>query len=71
MSDIEKIINEAWENKKDISPDSDKSIIDAVNETIEHLDQGKRRVANRQPDGKWVTNEVAKKQFYFRSEQIK
>ena len=61
MSDIEKIINEAWENKKDISPDSDKSIIDAVNETIEHLDQGKIRVANRQSDGKWVTNETAKK----------
>ena len=61
MSDIEKIINEAWENKKDISPDSDKSIIDAVSETIEHLDQGKIRVANRQSDGKWVTNETAKK----------
>ena len=61
MSDIEKIINEAQKNKKDISPDSDKSIIDAVNETIEHLDQGKIRVANRQSDGKWVTNETAKK----------
>ena len=24
MSDIEKIINDAWENRKDISPDSDK-----------------------------------------------
>ena len=38
---IEKIINDAWENRKDISPDSDKSIIDAINETIELLDQGK------------------------------
>ncbi len=61
MSDIEKIINEAWDNIKDISPDSDKRIIDAVNETIEQLDQGKIRVANRQSDGKWVTNETAKK----------
>ena len=59
MSDIEKIINEAWENIKDISPDSDKSIVDAINETIELLDQGKIRVANRQPDGKWETNQVA------------
>ena len=58
---IENIINEAWENRKDISPDSDKSIIDAINETIELLDQGKVRVANRQPDGKWETNQVAKK----------
>ncbi len=61
MSNIEKIINEAWENRKDISPDSDKSIIDAINETIEQLDQGKIRVANRQADGKWITNETAKK----------
>ena len=58
---IEKIINDAWENRKDIKPDSDKSIIDAINETIELLDQGKVRVANRQPDGKWETNQVAKK----------
>ena len=58
---IEKIINDAWENRKNVSPDSDKSIIDAINETIELLDQGKVRVANRQPDGKWETNQVAKK----------
>ena len=61
MSDIEKIINDAWENRKDISPDSDKSIIDAINDTIEQLDQGKIRTANRSPDGKWITNEIAKK----------
>ena len=36
---IEKIINDAWGNRKDIFPDSDKSIIDAINETIELLDQ--------------------------------
>ena len=71
MSDIEKIINDAWENKKDISPDSDKSIIDAVNETIEHLDQGKIRVANRQSDGKWVPTKPQKKQFYYLLELIK
>ena len=61
MSDIEKIINDAWENRDKISPNSDKSIIDAINETIELLDQGKIRVANRQSDGRWITNETAKK----------
>ena len=61
MSNIEKIINDAWENIKDISPDTDKNIINAINETIEQLDQGKIRVANRQPNGKWITNEIAKK----------
>ena len=58
---IEKIINDAWESRDKISPNSDKVIIDAVNEIIELLDQGKVRVANRRSDGKWVTNEVAKK----------
>ena len=46
---IENIINDAWENRKDISPDSDKSIIDAINETIELLDQGKDRVKTTSP----------------------
>ena len=30
---IEKIINDAWENKDQINPNSDKSIIDAIKET--------------------------------------
>ena len=58
---IEKIINEAWENRKNISPDSDKNIINSINEIIEKLDKGEMRVSNRAPDGKWTTNEIAKK----------
>ena len=70
---IEKIINDAWESRDKISPNSNKDIIDAVNETIELLDQGKVRVANRQSDGKWVTNEVAKKAILlsFRTNKMK
>ena len=37
MSNIEKIINSAWENKDKINKNSDKSIIDAINEIIEDL----------------------------------
>ena len=58
---IENIINEAWENRKDISPDSDKNIINSINEIIEKLDKGEMRVSNRSPEGKWNTNEIAKK----------
>ncbi len=58
---IEKIINDAWENRKEISPDSDKSIINTINEVIEKLDNGEIRVANRSSDGSWATNETAKK----------
>ena len=41
---IENIINEAWENRNDISPNSDKNIINSINEIIEKLDKGEMRV---------------------------
>ena len=34
---IEKIINDAWEKKDQISKDSDKSIIDAIKESIAQI----------------------------------
>ena len=33
MSDIEKIINDAWENKDQVNQNSDKSLKDAVNQS--------------------------------------
>ena len=44
---IEKIINEAWENKHQVGQNSDKSLKDAVNQIIEDLDNGKARVAEK------------------------
>ena len=35
---IEKIINEAWENKDQVNQNSDKSLKDAVNQIINDLD---------------------------------
>ena len=43
MSDIEKIIDEAWKIKDQINKNSDKSIINAINQIIEDLDQGKKK----------------------------
>jgi len=60
MSDIEKIINEAWEIKDQINKNSDKSIIDTINQIIEDLDQGKKRVAEK-INGKWTTHQYIKK----------
>ena len=60
MSNIEKIINDAWENKDQVSQDSDKSIIDSINQIIDNLDQGKVRVAKK-INGKWITNQHIKK----------
>ena len=35
MSDIEKIINEAWENKDNVNQDSDQSLKDTINQMID------------------------------------
>ena len=56
MSDIEKIINDAWEIKDRINKDSDKSITDAVKHILQELDQGKIRVAEK-INGEWVTHQ--------------
>ena len=60
MSDIEKIINDAWEKKDQINKNSDKSIIDTINKIIEDLDKGKVRVAEK-INGKWTTHQHIKK----------
>ena len=60
MSNIEKIINDAWENKEKISNNSDRSILDVINQTIQNLDQGKVRVAEK-INGNWVTHQHIKK----------
>jgi len=57
---IEKIINEAWENKDQVSQNSDKSLKNAVNQIIDDLDSGKARVAEK-INGEWVTHQHLKK----------
>ena len=47
MTDLEKIINEAWKNKENINQDSDESIKSYINQIIEDLDKGKIRVAEK------------------------
>jgi 2,3,4,5-tetrahydropyridine-2,6-dicarboxylate N-succinyltransferase len=60
LDKFEKIINEAFENKEKVDANSDKSITDAIKETIELTDQGKIRVAEKK-DGSWIVNQWVKK----------
>ena len=60
LDKFEKIIDEAFEIKEKINANSDKSIIDAIKETIELTDQGKIRVAEKK-DGTWKVNQWVKK----------
>jgi 2,3,4,5-tetrahydropyridine-2-carboxylate N-succinyltransferase len=56
------IIEQAFENRGDITPDNaPKEIREAVSEAIELLDSGKARVAERRGVGDWVVNEWLKK----------
>ena len=57
---LEKIINEAFENKQSVSENSDKKILDAIKETIELTDKGNIRVAEKK-NGKWSVNQWVKK----------
>jgi len=61
MSNIEAIINEHFENRSALSPDTaDKEIKDAVAEAIAEINNGQLRVAEKK-DGEWVVNQWLKK----------
>ena len=59
MSNIEKIINDAWENKDQVNQNSDQSLKDAINMVISDLDSGKSRVAEK-INGEWITHQFEK-----------
>ena len=58
--EIEKIIEEKWNNKEKINKNSDQNIINVINQTIKDLDSGKVRVAEK-IDEKWITHQYLKK----------
>jgi 2,3,4,5-tetrahydropyridine-2-carboxylate N-succinyltransferase len=61
MSDLKNIIENAFENRAEITPRNVDTIVkEAVSEVMQQLDEGKVRVAEKQ-DGGWVVNEWLKK----------
>lgn len=61
MSDLQSIIETAFENRADISPSSvDADIKGAIEEALSMLDSGQARVAEK-IDGSWVVNQWLKK----------
>ena len=57
---FEKIINEAWNNKSQVNSKSGKKLLNAISKTIELLDSGEIRVAEKEND-RWVVNQWIKK----------
>lgn len=61
MTNLENIINSAFENRADITPaNASAEIRDAVTQTLNLLDSGKLRVAEK-INGEWVTHQWLKK----------
>jgi len=58
--DLEKTINDAWENRGDISTTTQGAVRDAVSSALEMLDSGAARVAEKK-DGGWTVNQWLKK----------
>ncbi len=61
MSDLQDLINDAFEHRADIHPlNADQKVRDAVASAMSLLDSGESRVAEKR-DGQWVVNEWLKK----------
>ena len=60
MSDLETIINEAFDNRNSINFGTVGPIRDAVNLTLDELDSGKLRVCVKN-NGEWIVNQWTKK----------
>jgi 2,3,4,5-tetrahydropyridine-2-carboxylate N-succinyltransferase len=58
---LEAAIESAWDARDTITPATTGEVREAIEDTLNALDGGKLRVAERQPDGRWHVNQWAKK----------
>ena len=63
INSFEKIINETWDNKNQVSSKSSRKLLNAISKTIDLLDLGKIRVAEKKIMNGLLINGL-KKQFY-------
>ncbi len=62
QDNLQAIIDAAWENRANLSPTlAPQEVLDAVEHTIEQLNNGKLRVATREGVGQWTTHQWIKK----------
>ena len=60
MSDLAKTIDDAFEARNDVSPATKGPVREAVDEALDLLDRGEKRVAEKE-NGKWRVNQWLKK----------
>jgi len=62
QDNLQSIIDAAWENRANLSPTAaPKEVLEAVEHTIEQLNNGQLRVATRDGVGQWTTHQWIKK----------
>ena len=61
FQDLESTIEQAWENRAELSTDTQGEVRDAVETALDMLDSGQARVAERQDVGQWVVHQWLKK----------
>ena len=59
-TDLQSLIEAAWERRTELSPGSDRKVADAVDEVLAGLDSGALRVAEK-AGGDWVVHQWVKK----------
>ena len=69
INSFEKIINEAWNNKNQVNSKSSRKILNAISQTLELLDSGKIRVAEKK-NNEWTVNQWIKKAILLITKQI-
>ncbi len=60
-ADLAAAVEAAWEARDSLSPATTGPAREAIEATLEALDKGRLRVAERQADGRWHVNQWAKK----------
>ena len=61
MTDLETTINQAWEDRDQVSTSTKGAVREAVMQALNMLDNGSARVAEQKTQGEWVVNQWLKK----------
>jgi len=65
-TELEEAIETAWIDRDSISPNTKGNTRDAIEQTLNALDSGSLRVAERKSTGEWCVNQWAKKSCFIR-----
>ena len=60
-TDLQNTIDDAWENRDNVSPATTGTVRDAIDAALDGMDNGAFRVAEKSDDGSWTVNQWLKK----------